>query len=173
MGCCRVISGLGSRSVPRSGKRLAVPSPRYVLTYVGGVCKLRCITWCGALLGCLAVKLDSCNNMLSSVHTMSVIHSVTVSVWNYTQIYSFIDLITAWSWFFIGWMLTWLWLGIGLSSVDSLCSQLPIIKLQRDNRCVTEGRQLSSRFINNRMNVVEYLEAGLNGLNIPEIKSNL
>jgi len=30
--------------------------------------------------GCLAVKFDSCNNLLSSVHTMSVIHSVVVSV---------------------------------------------------------------------------------------------
>ena len=31
-----------------------------------------CITWCGALRDCLAVKFDSCNNLLSSVHTMTV-----------------------------------------------------------------------------------------------------
>jgi len=47
-----------------------------------GVCKIRCITWCCTLRGCLAVKFDSCNNLLSSVHTMSVIHSASVSIWS-------------------------------------------------------------------------------------------
>jgi len=43
---------------------------------------IRCITICGALRGYLAVKLDSYNNLLLSVHTMSVIHSASGSVWN-------------------------------------------------------------------------------------------
>ena len=34
---------------------------------------MKCITWCGTQHGCLAVKIDSCNNLLSSVHTLSVI----------------------------------------------------------------------------------------------------
>ena len=48
----------------------------------GGVCEIRCrlITWCGALRGCLVVKFDSCNNLLSFVDTMYVIHSVSVSL---------------------------------------------------------------------------------------------
>ena len=33
---------------------------------------MRCITWCGTLRGCFAVKFDSCNNLLSSVHTKLV-----------------------------------------------------------------------------------------------------
>ena len=30
------------------------------------------MTWCGPLRGCLAVKFDSCNSLLSSVHTLLV-----------------------------------------------------------------------------------------------------
>ena len=51
----------------------------YSSCHVGTLGK-SCITWCGTMCGCLAVKFDSCNSLLSSVHTMSVIH--TVRVWN-------------------------------------------------------------------------------------------
>jgi len=40
------------------------------------------LPWCGALHGSLAVKFDSCNNLLSSVHTMSVIQTASATVWN-------------------------------------------------------------------------------------------
>jgi len=30
------------------------------------------MTWCGALRGCLAAKFDSCNSLLSSIHTLLV-----------------------------------------------------------------------------------------------------
>ena len=41
---------------------------------------MRCITWCGALRGCLAVKFDSYKNLLSSV---IILHLRQVE--NYTQ----------------------------------------------------------------------------------------
>jgi len=44
------------------------------------IVKFRSITRCGILHGCLAIKFDSCNNLLSSVHIISEIHSVAVSV---------------------------------------------------------------------------------------------
>ena len=40
------------------------------------------IMWCGALCGFLAAKFDSCNNFPSSVHFISVIQTVSVTVWN-------------------------------------------------------------------------------------------
>jgi len=59
----------------------------------GGVCKIRCITWYGALYGCLEVKYDSCNSLLSSFRTKSVIHSASVSVWKlkYTKFLLFLS----------------------------------------------------------------------------------
>jgi len=44
--------------------------------------KLEVLTRFCVLRGCLAIKYDSCNNMLLSVLTVSVIQSASVSVWN-------------------------------------------------------------------------------------------
>jgi len=85
--------GFGRLSVTQSGLLRNIPCgtqtphPRkidyFVLRSLGGsVCKIKRITWGGALRGSLAVKLDSCNNLPSSAHTMSVIHSADLSVWN-------------------------------------------------------------------------------------------
>ena len=35
-----------------------------------------CMTWCGALRGCLAAKFDSCNSLLSPFHTLLVIVNI-------------------------------------------------------------------------------------------------
>ena len=39
------------------------------------------ITWCGAMHGALQLIIITCNNMPSSIHTMSVVHTVSVTVW--------------------------------------------------------------------------------------------
>ena len=40
-----------------------------------------CITWCGARRGCLTIKFHSCNNLLSSVHTCTLLVIVNILPW--------------------------------------------------------------------------------------------
>jgi len=43
---------------------------------------MRCITWRSTLYGCLAAKFDLCNNLLSSVHAISVIKLHQFEFWS-------------------------------------------------------------------------------------------
>jgi len=59
-------------SVPLFLRKVAGSSPTLTATYgpwASPLLVVACMTWRDALRGCLAVKFDSCNNLLSSVHT--------------------------------------------------------------------------------------------------------
>ena len=64
------------------GRRFESHSSCYAGTLGKSFTRSACIMWCGALHGCLAVKFYSCNNLLSSVNTMSVMHTASVTVWD-------------------------------------------------------------------------------------------
>ena len=54
------------------GRRFESHSSRHIETLASPSLVVVCITWSGALYRCLVVKVDSCNNLLSSIHTLLV-----------------------------------------------------------------------------------------------------
>ena len=67
------------------GQRLESHSSRHLFygPWASPSLAVEWVTWRTALRGCLAVKFDSCNNLLSPVHTMFVIHAVSVTILKY------------------------------------------------------------------------------------------